>query len=65
RAGVESFEQIGDERIPLRVSVNTRGSLMELATRTVLEAYGVDYEDIREAGGTVFFYPFTPSYEAM
>ncbi len=65
RAGVESFEQIGDERIPLRVSVNTRGSLMELATRTVLEAYGVDYEDIREAGGTVFFYPMTPSYEAM
>lgn len=65
RSGLESFEQIREERVPLRVSVNTRGSLMELATRTVLEAYGVGYDDIRDAGGAILFYPFTPSYEAM
>jgi len=65
RAGVESFEQIRRERLPLRISVNTRGSLMELATRTALGAYGIDYDDIRSFGGSILFYSFTPSYEAM
>ena len=65
RSGVQSFEQIRAQRLPLRISVNTRGSLMELATRTVLEAYSIGYDDIREVGGTILFYPFTPSYEAM
>jgi len=65
RAGLTSFEQIRDERLPVRLSVNTRGSLMELASRTALEAYGMSYDDIREAGGTVLFQPMTPSYEAM
>jgi len=65
RAGLESFEQLAAEARPLRISVNTRGSLMELATRTALEAYGVTYESIQEAGGRILFYPLTPSYEAM
>lgn len=65
RAGVASFEEIRARGLPLRISVNTRGSLMELATRTVLESYGLTYDDIREQGGALFFYPFTASYEAM
>ncbi|NNF28126.1 MAG: TAXI family TRAP transporter solute-binding subunit [Gemmatimonadetes bacterium] len=65
RAGMESFTQLREERLPIRVSVNTRGSLMELATRTVLDEYGVSYETLREQGGSVYYYPFTASYEAM
>ena len=65
RAGVESFEQIAKEELPLRVSVNTRGSLMELATRTVLQEYGLSYDELREQGGAVYYFPFTASYEAM
>ncbi len=65
RSGVTSLEQLREQRVPLRLSVNTRGSLMELATLTTLEAYGLGYDDIREAGGSVQFRPFTPSYEAM
>ena len=65
RAGVERFEQLVDERVPLRVSVNTRGSLMELATRTVLDEYGSSYEDLSRQGGAIFYYPFTASYEGM
>ena len=65
RAGMESFGQLRDEGLPVRVSVNTRGSLMELATRTVLDEYGVTYQALREQGGAVYFYPFTASYEAM
>ena len=65
RAGMESFAQLRDEGLPIRVSVNTRGSLMELATRTVLEEYGVSYAALRGQGGAVFYYPFNASYEAM
>lgn len=65
RAGLTSFDQLASEARPLRISVNTRGSLMELATRTALSAYGVTYESIEDAGGRILFYPLTPSYEAM
>ncbi|MDH3224787.1 MAG: TAXI family TRAP transporter solute-binding subunit, partial [Gemmatimonadota bacterium] len=65
RAGMESFTQLREEGLPIRVSVNTRGSLMELATRTVLQEYGVSYERLQEQGGSVYYYPFTASYEAM
>ena len=65
RAGVRTFEEIGARRPPLRIAVNTRGSLMELATRTTLEAYGIGYDDIRAAGGDVLFYPLNTSYELM
>jgi TRAP transporter TAXI family solute receptor len=65
RAGMDRFEQLVDGEIPLRVSVNTRGSLMELATRTVLDEYGVSYDDLIGHGGAVFYYPFNASYEGM
>jgi len=65
RAGVEGFDEIRERGLALRISVNTRGSLMELATRTVLEAYGLTYDDVRAQGGALYFYPFTASYEAM
>jgi TRAP transporter TAXI family solute receptor len=66
RTGIDSFEDIsGGGRLGLRISVNTAGSLMELATRTTLEAYGINYEDIRGAGGYVLFYPVNTSFEMM
>lgn len=65
RAGVSSFVEIRERRVPLRISVNTRGSLMELATRTVLSAYDLSYDDIGSYGGGILFYPFTASYDAM
>ena len=65
RSGVGSFEQLVEEERPVRISVNTRGSLMELATRTVLDEYGVSYDDLRAQGGAVQFFPFNASYEAM
>jgi uncharacterized protein len=65
RTGLTSFEQIRAERRRLRIAVNTRGSLMELATRTALEAYGIEYDDIRAAGGGVLFYPLNTSFEMM
>ena len=65
RLGVRGFEELRDRRTPLRIAVNTRGSLMELATRTTLEAYGLSYDAIREAGGDVFYWAFNLAYEAI
>ena len=65
RSGIRSLDEIGPKHVPLRISVNTRGSLMELATRTTLEAYGLSYQDLRDAGGDVLFYAFNTAYEAM
>jgi hypothetical protein len=65
RAGVRTFEELRAKRVSLRIAVNTRGSLMELATRTALEAYGIGYDDVREAGGAVLFYPLNTSFELM
>lgn len=65
RSGLESFRQLAEQHVPIRLSVNTRGSLMELATRAVLDEYGVSYEDLESWGGAVYFFPFNASYEAM
>lgn len=65
RLGVRRFEDLRERRVPLRIAVNTRGSLMELATRTTLEAYGLSYDSIRAAGGDVLYWAFNTAYEAM
>ena len=65
RSGVTNIADILRRRTPIRVSVNTRGSLMELATRTVFDAYGLQFDDIREYGGDILFFPFNESYEMM
>lgn len=65
RSGLTRLEDIARRHIPVRVSVNTRGSLMELATRTVFDLYGVGFDDIRENGGDILFFPFNESYEMM
>ena len=63
--GLRSIEDIKNQRYPLRLSVIYRGSLMEIASRTVLEAYGISYEDIESWGGKVFFRALRPSLELM
>ena len=63
--GLKSIEDIKNKRYPLRLSVIYRGSLMEIASRTVLEAYGISYEDIESWGGKVYFRALRPSLDLM
>jgi TRAP transporter TAXI family solute receptor len=65
RTGLRDIGDIRTRRFPLRVGLNTRGSLMELATRTVLEAYGLSYDDLRRFGGGVYYYPLNESYQML
>ncbi|MEM1524904.1 MAG: TAXI family TRAP transporter solute-binding subunit [Nitrososphaerales archaeon] len=44
---------------PARIGTNIRGTAEELTVRKLLEFYGVTYDDVRKAGGTVFLGPHT------
>lgn len=65
KTGLTSIEEIQQKKYPLRLSVIYRGSLMELASRTTLEAYGITYEDIESWGGKVHFRALVPSLDLM
>lgn len=63
RAGVKSFQEIKDKKFPLRVGMNQRGTLMELAGKAVMEAYGITYADIEKWGGKLHFIPSAQSVD--
>ncbi len=63
--GITSFEQIREDKMPIRLSVMYRGSLMETASKALLEAYGITYEDIEGWGGRVYFRALVPSLQLM
>ena len=54
-SGITSFEQIRDNQMKVRISVDSQGSTGELAIRRVLNAYGITYEDIESWGGSVTY----------
>lgn len=63
--GLTSIEQIKEKNFPLKISVNKKGSTMELASKAVLEAYGITYQDIEKWGGKVFFLSTKESMEGI
>ena len=57
KTGLKSFQEMKEKKYPLKVGMNQRGTLMELAGKAVLEAYGITYEDIEKWGGKPYFIP--------
>ncbi len=57
KTGIKSFQEIKDKKFPLRVGLNRKGTLMELAGKEVLKAYGITYADIEKWGGKLQFVP--------
>ena len=56
-----SLEELKKKKFPLRISVNTRGSGMELITKTGLEAAGITYKDIESWEGKILFLAGNPA----
>jgi TRAP transporter TAXI family solute receptor len=54
-SGIQSIEQIVNDKIPLVASVNTKDSPMEMSNRIVFESYGTSYEQIEKNGGKIQF----------
>jgi uncharacterized protein len=55
KSGVTDIAQIKEKKYPFKVSMNTKGSFMEMIGRAVLAGYGITYEDINNWGGQVAF----------
>jgi len=63
-----TFKELADMvKAGQRVSIGTniRGTAEEFTLRTLLAKYGVTYDDIRKAGGTVFLGPHTDIVQMM
>ena len=52
-SGIKDVADIKGKKV--RVSMNTRASMMEVVGRNVLEGYGITYDDIKNKGGEVLF----------
>ena len=65
RLGISSIEEIREKKYPLHLSVIYRGSLMEIASKAALEAYGMSYQDIESWGGKIFFLSLRTSLAMM
>ncbi len=65
KLGISSIDEIRERKYPLHLSVIYRGSLMEIASKAALEAYGMSYQDIESWGGKIFFLPLRTSLAMM
>ena len=52
-SGITSFEQIKEEKIPVRLAVPAVGNFGESVAASLLEAYGLSYDMIESFGGSV------------
>jgi TRAP transporter TAXI family solute receptor len=55
KLGIEKISDIKDKKISIQIAVGDPGSTGELATKRMLEAYGISYADIESWGGKVLF----------
>ena len=52
-SGITSFEQIVEQKLPVRLAVPAVGNFGESVAASLLEAYGLDYDTIKSFGGSV------------
>jgi len=55
KSGINSIEQIVEEKIPFVTAVNTKDGPLEITNKVVFEAYGTSYEEIEKNGGSIQF----------
>lgn len=59
---------IGDlkkKKYPLKLAVNQKDSIMEMANRIALKAHGITYADIEKWGGKIYYINFKQSFDMM
>ena len=64
-AGINSLEQLKEKKFGLIAGVNTKNSLMEVAARYTLEAYGSSYADIEKWGGKIHYLSSGPTFDLI
>jgi TRAP transporter TAXI family solute receptor len=62
---VQSLEQVKRERIPLKLAVNLRGTMMAIATEEAFKASGVTFQEIEAFGGRVHYVDYNTALDMM
>lgn len=61
----DSFDELVEQKAPLRLAVDQKGSAGEIITRHILKEYGVTYDDIISWGGSVNHLDDAKTFELM
>ena len=61
----DSLEEIINDKAPMRLALDAKGSAGEIITRQILAEYGVTYDDIVAWGGTVDHLSGSKTFEMM
>lgn len=65
RSGITSLEQIKTNKMPVRVALNQKGTLMAITGEAVLQAYGISVQDIESWGGRVTYGSYSTGLEQV
>ena len=61
----QTLGEVIENKAPIRLAVDQKGSAGEIITRTILQEYGVTYEDIASWGGSVDHLDGSKTFELM
>ena len=64
-APYDSFDELIQQKAPVKLSVDQKGSAGEIITRHILKAYGITYDDIKSWGGSVDHLDDNKTFELM
>ena len=64
-SGITSLEQIRDQKMPVRVALNSKGTLMAITGEQVFEAYGFSVKDIEKWGGRMSYVSYNTGLEQV
>ena len=62
---VQSLEQVKRERIPLKLAVNLRGTMMAIATEEAFKASGLTFQELESFGGRVHYVDYNTALDMM
>jgi TRAP transporter TAXI family solute receptor len=64
-SGITSIEQIRDKKMPVRVALNSKGTLMAITGEQIFEAYGFSVKDIENWGGRVNYVAYNTGLDQV
>lgn len=64
-SGIDSFETILAKKMPVRIALNQRGTLMAVTGEEVFRAYGITAKDIEGWGGRIHHVDYNAGLEMM
>lgn len=64
-AGIDSFETVLARKMPVRIALNQRGTLMAVTGEEVFKAYGITARDIEGWGGRIHYVAYNAGLDMM